>query len=228
MKGIIFYTHGVEEPICSAVQEQILKANLPIVSCSLKPINFGENIVLNEEPGIETMLKQIVTALKASKADTIFFCEHDVLYHPSHFNFELPSRDKYYYNVNVWRWYYPSNRAVTWDFVRSLSGLCVDRDLAIKHYEYRLKYVQENGWRTSIGFEPGCRPISRGGITDEEYEDWKSELPNIDIRHHGTITPRKCHETSFARKDELSTFKKIHLSEVPGWDYKYLKSICPT
>lgn len=227
-KGIIYYTHNtLEEPIFSKVQQQILKSNLPIVSCSLKSIDFGENIVLDLEPGVLTMCKQILTALKRSTADTIFFCEHDVLYSPTHFNFDLPSRDKFYYNTNVWRWFYPTNRVVTWESVRSLSGLCVDREFAIKHYELRIKVLEENGWRTRYGFEPGCRKIDRGGITDDEYVDWKSELPNIDIRHWGTITPRKCHETSFARKDELATFKKIHLSEVPGWDYKFLKSLCP-
>ena len=228
MKGIIYYSHGMWEPIGSAVREQLLKANLPIVSCSLQPLDFGENVVLNLEPSILTMFKQILAALKASKADTIFFCEHDVLYHPSHFEFELPSRDKFYYNVNVWRWYYPTMRAVTWNTVRSLSGMCCDRELAIKHYEERVKFVEKNGWTTIYGFEPGTKKIRQGGITDDDFEDWKSELPLIDIRHYGTITPRKCHTTSFSNKEYIDSFVKIRLDQVPGWDYKHLQTICPT
>lgn len=164
------------------------------------------------------MTKQILTALRASEADTIFFCEHDVLYNPTHFDFELPSRDKFYYNLNIWRWSFPTNRFVTWDSVRSLSGLCVDRDFAIKHYEYRLKFIEEHGWRIKFGFEPGCRPIFMGGITDDTYEDWRSEYPNIDIRHHGTLTPRKCYTTSFARKDELASFRRVDVDNIEGWD----------
>jgi hypothetical protein len=227
-KGIIYYSHGVEEPICSAVRKQLLKSKLPIVSCTLKPIDFGENIVLDLEPSILTMTKQILAALGASKADTVFFCEHDVLYHPTHFDFNLPTREKYYYNVNVWRWWYPKNRAITYDFSRSLSGMCCDRERAIKHYKERVKYIEKCGNRARFGFEPGTRKIKDGGVTDEEFEDWKSELPNIDIRHRGTITPRKCHHTSFVVPPDWSTWKRITLDKIPGWDYEFLKSICPT
>jgi hypothetical protein len=105
MKGIIYYTDNrLNEKIFKVVQEKLLAVKLPIVSCSLKPIDFGTNIVLNLQPGVETMYRQILAALEASKTDTIFFCEHDVLYHPSHFKFDPPRTDTFYYNVNVWRW----------------------------------------------------------------------------------------------------------------------------
>ena len=46
-KGIIYYTDNrLDEPIFSAVQREILKAGLPVVSCSLKPVSFGKNVVL--------------------------------------------------------------------------------------------------------------------------------------------------------------------------------------
>ncbi len=110
MKSIIYYTDNrLEEPMFSVVQKQILKAGLPIVSVSLKPIGFGQNIVLDLKPGITTLNKQILTGLQASTADYVFFCEHDVLYHPSHFDF-TPSNDTIsYYNTNVWSWDYPKD-----------------------------------------------------------------------------------------------------------------------
>ena len=61
MKSVIYYTHNIcDEKIFSAVQKTILKSGLPIVSVSLKPIDFGKNIVLDLEPGIVTMTKQIL------------------------------------------------------------------------------------------------------------------------------------------------------------------------
>ena len=49
-KGIIYYTDNrLDEPIFSAVQREILKAGLPVVTCSLKPMPFGENIVLDSD-----------------------------------------------------------------------------------------------------------------------------------------------------------------------------------
>ena len=224
MKGIIYYTHGMWEPIGSAVRAQLLKCNLPIVSCSLQPLDFGKNIVLDREPSRITMTEQILTALENSTADTIFFCEHDVLYHPSHFDFELPSRDKFYYNVNVWRWNYPRNHAVTYEFSRSLSGLCVDRELAIEYYRKRLEFIKKNGYVTRFGYEPGTNRFT----DNYEFVDWKSKFPIIDIRHYGTVTPRKCRKTSFVNPPDWSTWKETTLDKIDGWDYKYLKTVCPT
>ena len=85
-KGIVYYTDNrLEERIFSTCQKHILAADLPIVSVSLQPINFGQNIVVKGEPGYPSMVNQIVTALEATTADYVFFCEHDILYHKSHF-----------------------------------------------------------------------------------------------------------------------------------------------
>jgi len=68
MKGIIYYTDNrLKEPIFSTVQNCIKASGLPIVSCSLKPIPFGKNIVLDLAPGPATMTKQILAALKKNR-----------------------------------------------------------------------------------------------------------------------------------------------------------------
>ena len=56
-KGIIYYTDNkLKEPLFSLVQKYISASELPIVSCSLKPINFGKNIVLeNRERSYPTI-----------------------------------------------------------------------------------------------------------------------------------------------------------------------------
>ena len=219
MKGIIYYTDNrLKEPIYSAVQKQLLSIGLPIVSVSLKPIEFGKNIVLNLEPGIITMTRQILTALEASESDMIFFAEHDVLYHSSHFDFT--PKDLFFYNTNVWRWDYPFNRLITYDHLKSLSGLCAKRELLINHYRKRLEFIKERGWNDTsqepiwirkIGHEPGK---SRSKLF-ERTEEWKSEYPNIDIRHRGTITRRKCRLVDF--KHPPVNWKKSTLN-ILGWN----------
>ena len=218
MKSIIYYTHNIlEEPIFSLAQGSILKAGLPIVSCSLEPMDFGKNIVINLKPGAITMFKQILTALEASTADIIFFCEHDVFYHPSHFDFTPSADDTFYYNVNVWRWDYPKDRAITYDFVVSTSGLCANRELLVKHYRKRLKTIREKGftndrdprWARRMGYEP-----------KDKYEHWRSEYPNIDIRHKGTITKSKTHLRDFKHKPDIKTWKEVKLDEIKGWKLK--------
>ncbi len=220
-KGIIYYTHNkLEEPIFSIVQKQLLGVGLPIVSCSLKPIEFGKNIVLNLEPGVITMLKQILTALEASTADVVFFAEHDVLLHKNHFQFSPKRDDIYYYNTNCWRWRYPTDLLITYDHLKSLSGMCCNRELAIKHYKKRLEIVEKSGWQLKYGYEPGTKRRRRGGVTDEECEEWRSDIPNIDIRHKGTLTPYKCHLDSFKHKPQNWQEKKI--DDVEGWNLKKL------
>lgn len=225
-KSIIYYTDNrPNQKIMLAVQNQLLKSQLPIVSCSLKPVNFGKNIVLDLDPGPVTMFIQILTALKASRAEYVFFCEHDVLYHPTHFEFTPPSMDTFYYNVNVWRWDFLSNRVITFDHFRSVSGLCVSREKAIDHYEKRLNLIYKNGWdkiagrnpkwARGIGYEPG-KPKKNGGFTDDSIDEWSSEYPNIDIRHSKTMTPLKMTLESFIHKP--TGWRELTLDKIPGWD----------
>lgn len=230
-KGIIYYTDNrLGEPIFSTVQKQISASNLPIVSVSLKPIDFGKNIVLDLSPSFITMNKQILTGLEASKSDYVFFCEHDVLYPVSHFEFTPVRNDIFYYNANVWRWKYPDNLAITYDRLMSLSGLCVNREFAINHYKQRLKKIEEMDlgkdkrhepeWARKWGYEPGTKKRKRGGFSDDDFETWFSEYPIIDIRHGKTFSQAKVTLDSFRHKPV--NWQEVPLDKLEGWDLKGL------
>jgi hypothetical protein len=228
--GIIYYTDNrLKEPIWSTAQKYIANSGLPIVSCSLRPIDFGKNIVLKDRiRSYPTMALQILTALENSPADYVFFCEHDVLYHPSHFDFTPEKDDLYYYNVNNWRWWYGSDKAITYEELTSLSSLCCNRELAIKHYQYRLKKIEEWGldkirsreprWARKFGYEPGTKKRRNGGITNEDHVKRKSEYPNIDIRHRGTFSAPKITLESFKRKP--TNWREESIENIPGWDLR--------
>ncbi|KKU88100.1 hypothetical protein A3A64_00790 [Candidatus Gottesmanbacteria bacterium RIFCSPLOWO2_01_FULL_48_11] len=222
-KGIIYYTDNrLGEPIFSAVQQQLLKSGLPIVSVSLAPITFGRNIVRVGEPGYISMVDQIVTALEASGADYVFFCEHDVLYHPSHFDFTPAKDDVYYYNMNNWRWAYPGNKIIRYDGLTSLSQLCVRTTLALQHFKTRQERMYAIGlekFRTKDphharvwGYEPGRKTGGNG--------EWYSPSPNIDIRHATTFTLRKVGLKDFRTKP--TGWKETTLDNIPGWDVQSL------
>jgi hypothetical protein len=223
MKGIIYYTNNkVYEPLFSFVQAKILNSKLPIVSCSLQPINFGKNIVLQEQSGPVTMVRQILTALENSNFEYVFFCEHDVIYHLSHFDFIPPKKDTFYYNTNVWRVNPSTNKAITYDHLRSLSGLCCYLPLALNHYRKKLKIILDRGydkepgknpgWARKMGYEPG-KPKRIGGISDDFVDEWQSSSSNLDIRHQNTLTPIKMTLNSFKHKPTgwiESTVEKIY------------------
>lgn len=221
-KSIIYYTNNKpDEKILTEVQKQIILSNLPIVSCSQKSIDFGKNIVLKIESSPISMVRQILTALKNSEAEYIFFCEHDVLYHKSHFDFTPPNDNVFYYNTNVWRWDFRNDKVITYDHMRSLSGLCVNREKAIEHYRKKLKLILDNGfdklpgknpsWARKMGYEPGKK-------TGELVDEWKSNYPNIDIRHRKTLTPIKMTLESFVHKP--TGWKESTIDKIPGWNIK--------
>jgi hypothetical protein len=230
-KGIIYYTDNqLAEPIASIVQDLISLSELPITSVSLQPLNFGNNFVLPLKTSYITMLKQIITALEESKEDVVFFCEHDVLYPPSHFDFTPEKNSIFYYNDHVWRWKYPADYLISYDRLISLSGLCVNRKFALEHYKKRLQKIEqleleaegkrEPAWARKWGYEPGTKKIKRGGFSDDDFETWTSKEPLIDIRHGKTFSSSKVTLDSFIHQP--TNWKQVTLDKIPFWDLKGL------
>ena len=230
-KGIIYYTDNrLGEPIYSIVQDQLLKVGLPIVSCSQQPIDFGANVVVGDGKNYLTMIKQITAALEASVADTVFFCEHDVLYPLSHFDFEPRIKSTFYYNDNVWRWKYPTGMAISYDRLISLSGLCANRQFVLDHYHKRLERIvrmplkdqeaRDPKWARKWGYEPGTKKRKRGGFADDDFETWKSAYPIVDIRHPLVFSPSKVTKESFIHQP--TGWKETTIEKIPGWNLKEL------
>lgn len=230
-QGIIYYTDNrLGEPIYSIVQEYLLASGLPIVSSSLKPISFGDNEVVAGERSYPTMVKQIISCLERSTAKYVFFCEHDVLYHLSHFDFVPPKDDIFYYNDNVWRWSFGSDKAIRHDRMLPLSCMCANREFTLDHYKRRAEKIKEMGWSETrsreprwvrrMGYEPGTKKKRRGGFFDDDFSTWSSEYPNIDIRHKGAFSSPKLKLSDF--KHEPKWWKEVPIEEIASWNLKEL------
>lgn len=229
MKGIIYYTDNrLTEPLRSLVIKQIARTGFYVVSTSLKPIEFGENVVVEGERGYPTMIKQITTALATSTAKYVFFCEHDVLYPRSHFDFVPPRDDIFYYNVNVWRWGLGNKTVIRHNRMMCLSCLCVNREFALDHYQKRMERILEVGLDKFTsrepelariwGYEPGTKKTKRGGFSNDDYATWESEEPVIDVRHKGSFSSPKLSLQAFTHPPEW--FKEIPIEQVKGWNLK--------
>lgn len=205
-KGIIYYTDNrLPLKIARMCQKNIKDIGLPIVSSSLKPMPwFGNNAVINEKRGKKAYFKQILSALERSNADIVFFCEHDVLYHPTHFEF-IPPDDKFYFNVNVYKWRYPDNHFLKVDDCKQISGMCCLRTTALSFYKEKVAQLINDKWNKH--YEP-----------QDDRMSWTSEYPNIDIRHGRNLTKNRWKKEDF--KNQKYTQGWIELDKVVGWDNK--------
>ena len=159
------------------------------------------------------MFRQILAGLEASEADYVFLCEHDILYHPSHFEFVPPRDDIYYYNENTWKVDTKTGRALFY-YCRQTSGLCANREFLVEHYRKRVEMVERDGFTRRMGFEPGTHN-RKERVDDYKSEAWMSEYPNIDIRHRHNLTPSRWSQDKFRNKKYCQGWTEA--DEVPGW-----------
>lgn len=216
--GVVYYTDNrLESGLSETVQKQIQRSinGHQLVSVSLKPVAFGDNIVLGLERGYLTMFNQILAGLSLLDTDYAFLCEHDVLYTPEHFHFVPPKKDVYYYNNNVWVVSARTGHAL-FHFHNSVSQLCANRRLLVDHYRERIARVEREGFRYRNGFEPGTRRVSHNGYDDFHFETWFASRPNIDIRDTGTNLTKTLWKREQFRNEKF-TAGWTEASGVPGW-----------
>jgi len=216
-KGILYYTDNqLNMKLATTVRRQLKKAGLPITSVSLKPMDFGHNIHFKGERGWLTMAKQILTGLEAMTENIVYFCEHDVLYHPSHFKFTPEDEFKWYYNGNYWFLRQKDGFAIHYD-VSPLSGLAVYRQTAIRHFKERVKYMEEQGENLKVR-HMGFEPFTHGRVKWEfwcPFEIFMTEHPNIDITHSNNITWKRWNQADFIKKPKF--WEESTIDNIPGW-----------
>lgn len=216
-QGLVYYSDCQGDPfILKRVRDQLtsVAGDRKIVSVTLDPVSLGFNRVLPLERGYLTMFKQIMTGLELIDTDVVFFVEHDVLYHPSHFEFEPPSESAYYYNQNTWKVHGETGHALHY-LCSQTSGLCGSRNLLLAHYRTRVAAVEANGFSRRNGFEPGTRQIRHGGFDDFTAVTWMSRLPNIDIRHGKNLTQSRWRQDQFRNQKFCQGWTES--TDVPGW-----------
>jgi hypothetical protein len=176
-------------------------------------MSYGRNLTLALERGVLTMFKQILAGLEACRADVVFLVEHDMLYHPSHFEFRPERKDAFYYNENTWKVDAADGKALHY-ICKQTSGLCARRELLVEHYKKRVERVAAEGYNRNMGFEPGCHRPPRG-VDDHPALSWMSAVPNIDIRHGANLTPSRWSQEQFRNKNSCRGWTEA--DAVPGW-----------
>ena len=222
-KGIIYYTDNqLNLKIAHAAKKLIGSVGLPITSSSLKRMDFGENMSFAPlKRGYEAYFKQILSALERSTADIIFFCEHDWLYHPSHFEFTPKDKDTFYYNWNWWRVRASDGHAVHYD-TQLVPGLVAHRELLLTHYREVVAYLDKVGYSAEnankVGFEPGTHGRVKFNY-QAKIERFDSRFPIIDIRHDNNLTASKWSPDAFRNPKNAQGWIESKAWNLSGWYY---------
>jgi hypothetical protein len=226
-EGVLYYTDNkLDENMLEMCQNKLEEAagDRRIVSVSLKPIDFGENIHMELERGYLTLFKQILAGLEKLDTDIVHFAEHDVLYHPSHFDIVPPRDDTYYYNTNVWKLRLEDGFCL-YHVANQTSGLSARRSLLLSHYRERVEVTQQM-WDTlgdgvefrrfvrRQGYEPGTHN-RKERVDMYGHRSWESKYPNVDIRHGGNLTPSRWRKDQFRNQKYTAGWQEG--DEIPGW-----------
>ncbi len=190
-KGLCFYTDNMVDPVILNAVQTKLKASTNgyrLVTVSLKPLDFGENIVLNLKRGHLAMAKQQLAGLERLDTDIVFMVEHDILYPACHFDFIPPRKDMFYYNLNWWKVRTSDGQALHFK-AKQVSGLCAYRNILIDYYRNRVKMIESGEIGGRRHFEPGSHyHDAYKKLTSLGFDTWFSEIPYVDIRHDVTVT----------------------------------------
>lgn len=221
---ILYVTDSDLEPwLAEFCREKLLSAakGKRIVSVSQKPLNFGDNVCVGDIGRSALSIdKQIRAGLEQVTTPFVAIAEHDCLYHYSHFNFEPPDRENFWYNDNCYLVQlrnkdHPQYNGMYSFFRRRRvqSQLICSRDALAEATDKKIAIISDSNWhsryypRSRIG-EPGANWLERtqrlikpdtihlwkdikSYITEYHAKDWKTKIPNLDIRHGDNFTGQR-------------------------------------
>jgi len=183
---LLYYTaNTIEEYLGENVRKHLLsiRGDLPLVSVSQKPLDFGMNIeVGNIGKSYYNCYKQILIGAKLVNTKYVAMCEDDTLYTLEHFAHRPSNERVFSYNKNMW--YCEETEYWTKGWTGMLSCI-VGTDYLIETLTPRfLKYPTEPQYskdRISRVFqEPG-----RFDKANTEY--WESKVPLVTFNYFNAM-----------------------------------------
>lgn len=213
---IIYYTDNQLDPVIFDLCSNNLKrTGFPIVSVSHEPIALGENICVGKQKRCWlTLYRQLKAGLEAAQTKYVAMAEHDCLYTAEHFGWRPPKGDTFYYNENVWlvQWGKQSHPELNgmysryWKQRLALSQLVCSRELMLQSVDAKLEIIDRGHEKAMLHIgEPGvtrARTLAESGrpaylkkymqcLDKEKYDVFRTERPNLDIRHDKNFTGPK-------------------------------------
>jgi len=164
------------------VRDNILKVtNLPIISVTQKPIDFGKNICVGDDVGVSgfNFFRQTLIACEEAKTKFVISAEADCLYPPDYFQFIPPRDDIPYRDTNLY--VMPDKRAF---FFYKKEGATHAQIVGREFYIKRLKELFEGAPQWSAEEKNFPKERHRKEDVFSQFEYWHSENPVVQIKTH--------------------------------------------
>lgn len=222
---ILYLTDNSLDPQVAGLCQRVLMreaGEIPIVSVSQKPLDFGRNVCVGEiGRSWASLYRQIIAGLEVIDSDWVAIAEHDVLYTFEHLTYRPDDPSVFYYNHNCWLVVGPGSNHPElfgmysyWPQRYALSQLIAPHKLLYNStieilglIEAGLKIQKGMRWygepgviegklkKAAIEAESG-RPSQlqrylKDYVTRYDHKVFKTEVPNVDIRHGTNFTGPK-------------------------------------
>jgi len=213
---IIYYTaNKIADGFGEKVRKQIQVAaeGLPIISVSMVPMDFGQNICIGEKKrSIMTIYEQILLGAKVAKTKYVALAEDDTLYPPEHFKVFRPPEDTFAYDMTRWNilpWKKPPFFSIT--FRKILAMLLCSRELLTDTIEERFaKYPDPSTIPERWMGEPGRNDYEgKLGVTPRKSMEFYPYIPTVVFSHPESLG----YLTTGTRKRS----HPIRAFEIPYW-----------
>ncbi len=202
---VIYYTSNREdEEFEEKIRAKLLKTigDIPLVSVSQKPIDFGKNICVgNVGVSNQNVFRQFQIGCMNATTPFVVAAESDCLYPKDYFEFIPENLNMCCRYDNVWLLYKNSDAG----FVRKESSECAavwGREIAIRHIEKRLK--GRGMWQKTLEHDSSVPTLFR----HQSWAFFHGEIPVINIK-----TEKGMHLTHVVNKNQDSRGVK----KLPFW-----------
>lgn len=205
----VFYTaNHTSDYFAGNIQRNLLDVlgDIPLISVSHKPMDFGQNIVVDLPRHHLSIYKQALVGAKAATTPYIALAEDDALYSPEHFKYR-PTPGKFAYNVANWGVYTWKPELFSWKGRRALWALICERELFIEAMEERFA-KHDDRVDLSIWAEPG-KYERHLGVTVRETEEFWTHPPNIVFSHEQAL--------AFGNLGKRKRLGELRATEIPYW-----------
>lgn len=183
----------LKEPFATRVRKVLIDAigDIPLISVSRKPLDFGINILDNGEKNVDNIYRQMLRAAKLVKTDYIAIAEDDCFYHENHFKFYRPPLDIFAYDQNRFALFTWGTPIYSWRDRRSNCSLIAPTKLLIEALEERFAKWPKRIPDKLVG-ELGRNMVDRNlGVTERKSVDKFSEVSIIQFNHDSSSEERQ-------------------------------------